>query len=100
MGIEGIEQRLDQPRLGELLAIQPNCRRVRHPILEAQAQEAHEREPVADLILDLVVREIVERLQNQRLESLWVTFPAACGVSSMDEHLQLQYPAACGGDPL
>src|SRR4051794_12545947 len=32
------------------------------------AQEAHEREPVADLILDLIVREVVERLQNQRLE--------------------------------
>src|SRR5436190_716738 len=68
MGIEGIEQRLDETRLGKLLAIQPNRRRVGHPILEAQAQEAHEREPVADLILDLVVREIVERLQNQRLE--------------------------------
>src|SRR4051812_4035789 len=68
MGIEGIKQHLDQPRLRELLAIQPNSRRVGHPILEAQAQEAHEREPVADLILDLVVREIVERLQNQRLE--------------------------------
>src|SRR4051794_22378997 len=37
-------------------------------LVEAQAQEAHEREPVADLILDLVVREVVERLQNQRLE--------------------------------
>src|SRR4051812_34055905 len=68
MGIEGLKQRLDQPRLGELLAIQPNSRRVGPPILEAQAQEAHEREPVADLILDLVVREVVERLQNQRLE--------------------------------
>ena len=50
MGVESIEQRLDQPRLGELLAIQPNCRRVGHPIREAQAQEAHEREPVADLV--------------------------------------------------
>src|SRR4051812_1009975 len=68
MGIEGLKQRLDQPRLGELLAIQPNSRRVGPPILEAQAQEAHEREPVADLILDLVVREVVEGLQNQRLE--------------------------------
>src|SRR4051794_6734651 len=68
MGVEGIEQRLDQPRLGELLAIPPNCRRVRDPIREAQAQEAHEREPVADLILELVVREVVERLQNQRRE--------------------------------
>src|SRR4051812_43088271 len=62
MGVEGIEQRLDETRLGELLAIQPNSRRVRDPILEAQAQEAHEREPVADLILDLIVREVVERL--------------------------------------
>src|SRR3954454_24792118 len=68
MGIEGLEQRLDETRLGELLAIQPNRRRVRDPIREAQAQEAHEREPVADLILELIVREIVERLQNQRLE--------------------------------
>src|SRR3954466_7708898 len=68
MGIEGIEQRLDETRLGEPLAIPPNCRHVRDPILEAQSQEAHEREPVADLILDLVVREIVERLQNQCLK--------------------------------
>src|SRR3954454_11377363 len=67
-GVEGIKQRLDQPRLRELLAIQPHCRRVGHPIRKAQSQEAHEREPVADLILELVVREIVERLQNQRLE--------------------------------
>ena len=62
IGVEGIKQRLDQPCLRELLAIEPNRCRVRDPILEAQAQEAHEREPVADLILDLVVREIVERL--------------------------------------
>src|SRR3954451_4397219 len=68
MGIEGLKQRLDETRLGELLAIQPNRRRIGPPIREAQAQEAHEREPVADLLLDLVVREIVERLQNQRLE--------------------------------
>src|SRR4051794_38593328 len=39
-----------------------------HPIREAQAQEAHEREPVADLILDLVVREVVERLQNRHFD--------------------------------
>src|ERR1044071_4746225 len=68
MGIEGLEQRLDQPRLRELLAIQPDRLGVGDPIREAQSQEAHEREPVADLILDLIVREVVERLQNQRLE--------------------------------
>src|SRR3954453_1696672 len=68
MGVEGLEQRRDQPRLGELLAIPPNRRRVRDPLREAQAQKAHEREPVADLILELVVGAIVERLQNQRLE--------------------------------
>src|SRR3954464_13779407 len=27
-----------------------------------------------------------------RVESLWVTFPAACGVSPMDEHLQTPIP--------
>src|SRR4051812_6589134 len=68
MGIEGLEQRLDQPRLRELLAIQPDRLGVGDPIREAQSQEAHEREPVADLILELVIGEIVERLQNQRLE--------------------------------
>src|SRR3978361_1087179 len=67
MGVESIKQSPHQPRLCELLAIQPNCRSVGHPVPEAQSQEAHEREPVADLILDVVVREIVERLQNQRL---------------------------------
>src|SRR3954468_13678297 len=57
---------------------------------------------------------------RKRLESLWVTFPAACGVSpSHDQRRRqeaglglpeatreppigslLKYPAACGGDPL
>ena len=68
MGVERVEQHRDQPRLRELLPVQPDRRGVGHAVLEAQPQEAHERQPVADLILDLIVGEVVERLQNQRLD--------------------------------
>ena len=52
----------------ELLAEQPDRLRIRRPIFQPEAQEAHEGEAVADLELGLVVREIVERLQHQNLE--------------------------------
>jgi hypothetical protein len=36
--------------------------------VQRQPQEAHEREPVADLVLGLIVRERVEGLHQQHLE--------------------------------
>jgi hypothetical protein len=67
-GIESGEQPLDRARLGQLLAIEPDGLGVRDRIVQRQPQEAHEREPIADLVLGLVVRERVEDLQHQHLE--------------------------------
>jgi hypothetical protein len=37
-------------------------------MFQAEAQEAHEREPVADLVFDLLIGQVVKRLQHQHLE--------------------------------
>ena len=66
--IEALEQALHGPGAAQLLAEQPDGLGIRHPILERKTQEPHEREPVPDLVLGLVVRERVERLQHQHLE--------------------------------
>ena len=51
-----------------MLPEQPHRLGVRHRILEAEPEEAHERQPVPDLELGRVVRQRVERLQDQDLE--------------------------------
>jgi hypothetical protein len=68
IAVELLEQRLHHTRLRQRLAIKPDRLGIRHPILEAKAQKPHERQPVAHLILDLVVGQVVERAQHQRLE--------------------------------
>src|SRR5205823_9978046 len=40
----------------------------RHRVLEFQIEKAHERQPVTDQVLGLLVREIVQRLQHHDLE--------------------------------
>jgi glycosyl transferase family 1 len=67
-GIEAREQTLDRTRLGQLLAEQPDRLGVWDAVLERQSKEAPEGEPVANLILGLVVGKRVERLQQQDLE--------------------------------
>src|SRR5262249_32351890 len=68
MLVEAVEQLLDQPGLGQLLAEQPKPRGVRTAALDREPQKARERQPVAHLIFHLLVRQIVERLQNQHPE--------------------------------
>ena len=68
MAIEALEQRLDQVGLGQRLTEQPHRGRIGHDIFQAKSQKAHEREPVADLILDLLIGQVVKRLQHQNLE--------------------------------
>src|SRR3954447_24769110 len=71
-------------------------------------------------VITLAVSPSISTVEDSPLESLWVTFPAACGVSpSHDQRRRqeaglglpeatreppigslLKYPAACGGDPL
>ena len=48
----------------QLFAIEPD-RLVRDRLLQRQAGEAHERQPITQLILGLIVRQRIERLQNQ-----------------------------------
>src|ERR1700704_5761469 len=51
--------------LGKLLAEQPDRRGIGNAVLDAQPQKLRERQPITCLILHLLVRKIVERLQNQ-----------------------------------
>jgi hypothetical protein len=51
-----------------LLSLSEDRLGIRHPIAEPQPKEPHEREPVADLELDGIIRQAVERLQHQDLE--------------------------------
>ena len=66
--IEPGEQGIDRLRLGQPLAECPDRLRVRHFVLQAQAQEAHETQPVADQEFSTVIREIVLGLDDQHFE--------------------------------
>src|ERR1700688_2523272 len=68
MLVEQHEQLGDQSSLCQRLAEQPHSGRVRHRVLEPEVQEAHEREPVADQVFELLVSQIVQRLQHQDFE--------------------------------
>jgi hypothetical protein len=66
--VELAEQRLHHARLRQHLAVEPDRLGVRNTALNAKPQKPHERQPVAHLIFDLVVGQVVKRAQNQRLE--------------------------------
>ena len=68
MAVELAEQRFHHAGLHERLAVEPDGLGVRHPALQPQVEKPHEGQPVADLVLDLVVGKVVERRQHQRLE--------------------------------
>ena len=53
---------------GQGFAIQPQRLGVGNGVLKPEANEPHERQPVAQLIFRLIVRQLVKRLQHQRLE--------------------------------
>ncbi|PIL19901.1 hypothetical protein P775_12200 [Puniceibacterium antarcticum] len=63
-----LEQHLHHARLLKGLAIEPDRLGVGHLILQAKPEEPHKRQPIAHLIFNLVVRQVVERAQHQRLE--------------------------------
>ena len=66
--VEGGKQLLDRAGPGQVLPEQPHRLGVGYGILEAEAEEAHERQPVPDLELRGVIRQRVERLKDQDLE--------------------------------
>lgn len=55
MAVELLEQHRHHARLRQGFAVKPDRLGVRHAVLQSEAQEPHERQPVAHLILDLVV---------------------------------------------
>ena len=68
MAVEVVEQRLDHARLGQLLAVQPDRLGVGDRVLEPEAQEADEGQPIAQLVLHLVSGEVVQFAEYDRLE--------------------------------
>ena len=89
-GVEGGKQIVDRTGPRQVLAEQPHRLGVRHRILEAQAEEAHEREPIPDLELRGVVRQRVERLKDQDLEHQHRVVGRAATLRSIG-------PLQCGG---
>src|SRR5262245_52494051 len=65
---EAFEQLVDQPGLRERLPRSPDRGGIRHWVLEVEIKKVHERQAVADQVLSLLIREIVERLQHHDLE--------------------------------
>ncbi len=103
--VEAAEQRLDRAGLRQPLAERPDRLRVRHPVGEAEPEEAHEGEPVVDQELGAVVREVVLRLDHQDLEHHdgVERRPAAPGaiavverrVELRPEHLEIDHGREC-----
>ena len=65
MLVKATKQLFNDAGLGELFAEQPQCRAVRDAVLDTGSQKPCKREAIAHLILDLLVREVVQRLQDQ-----------------------------------
>jgi hypothetical protein len=68
IGVELVKQSFDHSRLRQLLAIKPDRLGIRHRVFNTKIKKTHERKPVAYLILDLFIGQIVELLQNEYLE--------------------------------
>src|SRR5215469_7448603 len=73
------------------LAKQPYRGGIRHQVLEFQIKKAHERYAVADQVLSLLVREIVQRLQYHDLELQDRVIGLATGVALALLALRLRY---------
>src|SRR6516165_1127915 len=78
---EALKQRLDQTGPGQRFPEQPHCRRVGNRIFQAEPEKPHEREPVADLVFDLLVGQVIERLQHQNLKHHHCIERLAAGVA-------------------
>lgn len=66
--VECSKQFLHRIGMRERLAIEPQRRRIRPRVVHAKPQKTHRRQPVAQLIFGPLVRQIIERLHDQRLE--------------------------------
>lgn len=64
-------QRVFDPGPDQLLPAEPDCRGVRRRVPEAKAEEPHERQPVAQPMLELLVRKVAERAEHDHLEHLY-----------------------------
>src|SRR5215208_3319099 len=68
MRLESREQLADCFGASELLPEQPDRLRIRHPVVQAEPEEAHEGPAVLDLELSRVVGQRVQGLEHQDLE--------------------------------
>ena len=68
IAVKVLEQGINHAALRKQIALQPDRLGVGDFAIKTQAQKPHERKTVADLILHLIVGQIVERAQNDRLE--------------------------------
>ena len=68
--VEPPEQTVDRTRPGQPLPEHPDRLRVRHPVAQPKTEKSHERQPVVDQELRLVVAETVLRLDHQDFERL------------------------------
>jgi hypothetical protein len=66
--IEPLEQRINQLVLLQGFTKRPYGAGIGHVPRQFEPQKAHEGEPVADWVLQSLIREVVESLQNQELE--------------------------------
>src|SRR5262249_55077647 len=88
---KALEQPVDQPGLRQCLAKQPDRGGIRHRVLEFQIKKAHERYAVADQVLSLLVREIVQRLQYHDLELQDRVIGLATGIVLTRRGLRLRH---------
>jgi hypothetical protein len=97
---EAREQLVGQPGLHQRLAKQPDRGGIRHRVSEFQIEKARERQPVADQVLGLLVRQIVQRLQHHNLELQDRVIGLAAGVALALLGLRLRHRLDVGAEIL
>lgn len=66
--VEAGKQPGQRARARQLLAVKPDRLGIGHSLVQRQSREAHERQPIAQLVLGLLVRQRVEPLQHKGAE--------------------------------
>jgi hypothetical protein len=88
VGVKGHEQFLDYPGLSQVFPKSPDRCCIRNLAADVQAEEATEGVPVKDLKLSRIIRQIIQRLQDEDLKqqndivSLWPNIGLPAFVSS------------------
>jgi len=65
--VEIVEQCFNEALLGQLFPEQPDCFGIRDPVFRTEPQETTEAVAVSYLKLQLIIRDVVKRLQDQGL---------------------------------